>query len=89
MAEPKMSWALLHQSLIRKIPCRLAYSSVLWRHFLNLGFLLSDDVRLCQVDIKLSSTIYGMVNSIYLFNFCPDDLSIDEVRILNSPNSLM
>ena len=31
MATPTMGWALLHQSLIKK----MAYSWILWRHFLN------------------------------------------------------
>ena len=35
LAPPTMGWALPHQSLIKKMPCRLAYSLVLWRHFLN------------------------------------------------------
>jgi hypothetical protein len=30
-----MSWTLPHQSLIKKMPCSLAYSLILWRHFLN------------------------------------------------------
>ena len=30
-----MSQAFSHQSLIRKIPYRLSYSWILWRHFLN------------------------------------------------------
>lgn len=31
------------QSLIKKMPYRLAYNPILWRHFLNCGSLLSDD----------------------------------------------
>ena len=34
----------------------MSYSQILWRHFLSRGSLLSDNSRLCQVDIKLSST---------------------------------
>lgn len=30
----------------------------LWRHFLHLGSLLSDDSSVCQVDVKLSSTVH-------------------------------
>ena len=52
MALPTMSWALLYQSLIQKIP----NSQVLWRHFLNSGSPLSDDSSICQVDIKLART---------------------------------
>lgn len=32
-----------HQSLIKKMSHRLAYSPILWRHFLSGGSLLSDD----------------------------------------------
>lgn len=38
-------------SLIKKIPYR-----ILWKQFLNRGFLPSDDYHLCQVGIKLAST---------------------------------
>ena len=48
-----MGWALLHQSLVKKMP----YIQILWRHFLSVGSLFSDDSSLCQVDIKLASTI--------------------------------
>ena len=41
------------------MPYRLAYSPILRRHFLNRGFVLSDDSSLCQVDIKLVSTWEG------------------------------
>lgn len=37
------------------MPYRFAYSLILWRHFLNRVFCLSDDYRLCQIDIKLTS----------------------------------
>ena len=30
---------------------------ILWKHFFNVGSLFFDDSSLCQVDIKLSSTI--------------------------------
>jgi hypothetical protein len=50
-----MIWGLPHQSLIKKIPYRLAYSPILWRHFINSGHHLSQDFSLCQVAIKLSS----------------------------------
>jgi hypothetical protein len=45
-----MGWALPHWSLIKKMP----YSLILWRCILNWGSLLSDDSRLCEVDIKLA-----------------------------------
>ena len=41
MAPPTMGWALPHQSQIGKMP----YSWISWRHFLNLGFFLSDDTQ--------------------------------------------
>jgi hypothetical protein len=46
----------------------LTYSPILWMHFLNWGLLLSDDFSLCQVSIKLSSTISirtGLHNSTF------------------------
>jgi hypothetical protein len=52
-----MDWALLHQSLVKKMPFSLASSLILWRHFLNRGSFLSDDFSLYQVDIKLCNTI--------------------------------
>lgn len=42
------------ESLIKKIPCRLAYS--LWRHFPYWCSLLSDCSSLCQVELKLLIT---------------------------------
>jgi hypothetical protein len=38
------------------MPYNLAYNLILWWHFLNQGFLLSDDSSLCYVDIELIST---------------------------------
>jgi hypothetical protein len=35
VAPPTMSWAFTHQSIIKKLPYRLAYSLILLRHFLN------------------------------------------------------
>jgi hypothetical protein len=43
-------------SLIKKMPYRLAYSLLVWRHFLNLDSLVSDDYSLGQVDINLAGT---------------------------------
>ena len=50
---PTMCWALLHSSLIKKMP----YSWILWRHFLNWGSLRVDDSSLYQADIRLASTV--------------------------------
>lgn len=55
MAPPAMGWALPHQSLTKRMPYRLACSPLLWRHFLNLGSLLSDGYSLWKADITLSS----------------------------------
>jgi hypothetical protein len=40
-----MGWAIPHQSLIKKMLCRIAYRTILWKHFLSGGSLLSDDSR--------------------------------------------
>jgi hypothetical protein len=52
-----MDWTRLHQLLIKNMSYRLAYSTVLGRHFLSWGFHLSNGSSLCQADIKLASTI--------------------------------
>jgi hypothetical protein len=57
MAPSTMGWALPYQLPVKKMPCRLAYSPILWRHFLNQGSLLSDDFSMCQFDIELLSTL--------------------------------
>lgn len=41
-ALPVKGWVLLHPSATKKIPCRLDYRSVWWRHFLNWSFFLLD-----------------------------------------------
>ena len=41
-----------HESLILKTPYRLAYNVVLQSYLLNGGSLLSDEPRLCQVNMK-------------------------------------
>ena len=41
MAPPTMGWALAHPSQIKKMPYRLAYSLILWRHFLNSSQMTS------------------------------------------------
>ena len=61
VAPPTMGWALPHQSLIKKMPHRLAYSPILWRCFLSWASFLLDGSSLCQVDIKLPSTIDPLV----------------------------
>jgi hypothetical protein len=38
------------------MPDRLAYRPILRKHFPNWEFLFSNDLNLCQVDIKLTST---------------------------------
>jgi hypothetical protein len=48
MAPPTLVWALLHQSLIKKLP----YRWILWRHVLTWVSFFSDDSSWCQVDIK-------------------------------------
>jgi hypothetical protein len=35
IAPPTMGWALPYQTLIKKVPYRLAYSLILWRYFIN------------------------------------------------------
>jgi hypothetical protein len=45
-----------HQSLIKKMPNKLAYSLILWRQFLNRSSFFSDDSTLCQVNRQLAST---------------------------------
>ena len=48
-----MNWALLHWSLIDKMP----YSWISLRHFLRCGSFLSDHSSLSQVDTKPVSTV--------------------------------
>ena len=72
MAPPTMGWTLPHQSLIKKLPYRLAYSRVLWSYegiFLlevpliepKRGSLLLDDFHLRQVDVRQFSTLYKTI----------------------------
>ena len=44
-----MVWALLPQSLIKKMPYRLAYSPIWWSHFLNWSSLFPGDFNLNEV----------------------------------------
>jgi hypothetical protein len=71
MAIPTMGWALPCQSLVKKMPYRLAYGPVLWRQFLKGGSFLSDDLSLCQVDIKPTNK-EGILKFkyIYIYNIC-------------------
>ena len=50
VATPTMVWALPHIALIEKMPYRLTYNLILWRHFLSEGSPLSDDSSLSQDD---------------------------------------
>lgn len=52
---PQIGWDLSHQSMIKKMPCRLACDPVLWRHWPNSGSSLSDESSLCQGDLNLAS----------------------------------
>lgn len=61
----KAGWGLPHQSLIKKIFSRLAYSPIGRRHFLHWGSYLSNNPSLCQIDIKLSHPSY-----VQSFTFC-------------------
>jgi hypothetical protein len=61
VALPEMGWILPYQPLIQKMPYRFAYSSILRKHFLNLGSLLSGDLSLHQVHIKLARTLVVVV----------------------------
>jgi hypothetical protein len=60
IAPPTMDKALPYPSLIKKMSYRLAYSSILQRHFLNWSSLLSDDFSWCQVDRKPYSPVINM-----------------------------
>ena len=57
MAPPTMGWALPHQSLIKKMPYRLAHIPISLRLFLCWGSLFSDDNSLWQVVRKIPSPI--------------------------------
>lgn len=53
---------LPHQSLIKKMPCRLAYK-VIFGDIFSIEVPSSDDSSLYQVDIKLLSTLYTVQSS--------------------------
>lgn len=70
---------LLNQLLIKKILYKLAYSLIIWKHFVNWGSFLSDDFRLCQVDRKLANTATQGRNQIswrwsYRLHYEPPDM---------------
>lgn len=56
-----------HQSPIKKMLYRLAYSPVSWRQFLNWDSFLSDEDSLCQVDRKLTNTMGCLLERWLLF----------------------
>jgi hypothetical protein len=56
--------ALSHQSLVKKMLYSLAYSSILWRCFLNWGSFLSDNSCLYKADIKLAD-----IKQVWIFFF--------------------
>ena len=66
----------LYQSAIKQMFFRLAYSLFLWRHFLNEGFLISDD----QVVINLASTLLSI--------YCFSQVFITEANPTNIANEL-
>jgi len=49
-----MGWV---PSVTKKMPSRVAYRPISWSHFLSWGSLLSDSSSLCEVYIKLVSTV--------------------------------
>jgi hypothetical protein len=55
MAPSTRGWALPHQSLIQKK--KKCLTAACYGALFNLGSLLSDNVSLCQVDIKLAHTV--------------------------------
>lgn len=72
--------ATTYQTAIKQMFCRLAYSLLLWRHFLNGGFLISDDYSLCQVVIKLVGILLSM--------YCFSQVFITEAKPTNIANEL-
>lgn len=57
MGPPILSWALPHQRSTMKRPHGLYHTTIWWRHFLDWRSLFPNDLSLCQVDIKVVSTI--------------------------------
>jgi hypothetical protein len=55
VAPPTMGWALNHQSLIKKVSCRLTCSLTLRLHLLRWRWLCQIDIKLCSTPAILSS----------------------------------
>lgn len=55
----------LPSSIPKKTSCMLAWSLILWRHFLNWVSFLTDDSSLCQADTKLDRTIFFAHSSLF------------------------
>lgn len=51
VASPTLGWTLLHQSLSKKMPHRLAYGPLLWRHFFELRLTF---FKMTQACVKLT-----------------------------------
>jgi hypothetical protein len=71
-----MDWALLHQSLIKKMLYKHYSSPVLWWCFPSRAFLLWDESTLCQVNIKLASRYTFLIK-------CQSILCFAEINIFN------
>lgn len=63
-----MGLSLSHKSLLKKMPYRLAYNPILWRHLLNWDAFLSDDFRVYQADIELPSRVLWWTGGIHLWH---------------------
>lgn len=68
MTSPTMDWALPHQSQLKKVPYILVCTLVLWKHFLNWGFLLSNNFNLHQVYMKQPSSVISNQGLPFSFN---------------------
>ena len=66
VSPPTMGWALRHQSLILKMPCRFACRSVLWRYFLSWGLPLR---RLYLISSCHKTSQHSHVQ-VVAFHFC-------------------
>jgi hypothetical protein len=76
VASSPMSRVPPQQSLIKKLPYRLAYSPILGRPGLNWGSLISDNSVSHQIDVKLSSThLYSYFTQWKSLPYLTDELS--------------
>ena len=77
---PTMGWPHPDSlsSLIKNMLYRCVYSLIIQRHFLNWGFLFSDNSSLCQVDIKPVST--GFL-SLFCHGFPEHELYVEFYRV--------